>query len=428
MVKTLIFIFALVFHSPARGEWKFSGSASSYINSLQIPSTTSAPSDKAGLYSELKLDNKINSAWRFKSDSIIRTDFVARDSVEFFQFIPRNLYFQKRGKSLIFRFGFQTLQIDGPDVVNPADIVHAKNWIDPSSPLTMSSAGLSMSQEIAEWNWELFYVPKQTPAVLPGEQSPWLPRKKRLPIESENTEIRIPDNVHYQYLAATELDNALDHNVTAKIQRKSENLETQFIYYNGLSHSPFLLTKVNGTLISVNPDVILVDSPVRLKPLYYRHQAIAGTFVIPFESWAFRGGMNWLKPQGSDPRIPDETTLLVVGMEKSVETSLGLITVIADYVRQRRQDENQISFLRSIQEEAVTIGTRVPWGEETQFFAGGLYDLIGQSYLFKISANHRLSSSWSVEGGAQMITGTEDTLLGLYERYDSYHLKFSHFW
>ncbi len=428
MFKTLIFIFALVFLSPARGEWKFSGSASSYINSLQVPSTTVAPSDKAGIYSELKLDNKMNSAWRFKSDSIIRTDFVARDAVEFFQFIPRNLYLQKKGKSLTFRFGFQTLQIDGPDVINPADIVHAKNWIDPSSSLTMSSAGVSVSQEVDEWNWELFYVPRQTPAVLPGEQSPWLPRKKRLPIESEDTEIRIPDDVHYQYLAATELNDALDHNVTAKIQRKAENLETQLIYYNGLSHSPFLLTRVNGTLISVNPDIILVDSPVRLKPLYYRHQAIAATFVIPFESWVIRGGINWLKPQGSDVRVPDETRLMVAGIEKSIETNLGLITGIADYVRQERQDENQISFLRSIMEEAITLGVRIPWGEETQFFAGGLYDLVGHSYLYKVSAIHRLSNSWSVETGAQIISGPEETLLGLYEKYDSYQLKFSHFW
>jgi hypothetical protein len=428
MTKKLIFIFTLIFLSPAQGEWKFSGQAGPYINSLEIPSTTVTQSDKSGLYSELKLDKKINSTWRLKSDTVIRTDFVARDSVEFFQWIPRNFYLQKKAKTLTMRIGFQTLTIDGPDVVNPAAIIHAKNWIDPTSPLTMSSAGLLLSQEISEWTWDLFYVPRQTPAVLPGEHSPWLPRKKRLPIESEDSEIRIPDNVRYQYLGATELNDSLSHNVTAKVQRKSEKLETQFIYYNGLSHSPFLLTRVTGTLISVNPDLILVDSPVRLKPLYYRHEALAGTFNIPFESWAIRGGMNWLKPIGHDPRVPKETTLLTAGFEKSFETPIGLVTGIADYVRQKRQDDNQISFLRSILEEAVTYGARIPWGEETQFFAGGLYDLVGESSLYNFTATHRLSNSWSIEGGAQFVKGPDDTLLGLYEKYDSYRLNLSYFW
>lgn len=412
----------------AASEWKFSGSAGPYINQLGIESSTVTQSQKTGLYSELKLENKINSNWRFKSDTIIRTDFVARDSVEFFQWIPKNLYLQNKRGSLIFKAGFQTLAVDGPDVVNPADVIHAKNWIDPTSPLTMSSAGLSVAQEIDEWNWELFYVPRQTPAVLPGEHSPWLPRKNRLPIESEDLEIRIPNNVRYQNLGATELNNALDNNVTLKVQRKSENLEAQVLYYNGLSQSPFLTTRVSGTLISVNPDVILVDSPVRLKPLYYRHQALAGTFVIPFESWALRGGMNWLKPEGSDDRVPKETTLIVAGLEKSVETPIGLVTGIADYVRQKRQDADQISFLRSVFEEAVTFGLRVPWGEETTFFGGGLYDLVGSSSLYKISASRRLSSAWSAEASGQFLQGPSDTLVGLYDRYDSYTVKMMYYW
>jgi hypothetical protein len=421
-------ILLLLFCSAANAEWKFSGSAGPYLNQLGIQSSTVTQSQKSGIYSELKLENKINSNWRFRSDFIFRTDFVARDSIEFFQWIPKNFYLQKKQGSLIFKAGFQTLAVDGPDVVNPADIIHARNWIDPTSPLTMSSAGISVAQELNEWNWELFYVPRQTPAVLPGEHSPWLPRQNRLPIESEDLEIRIPDNVRYQYLSAKELNNALDNNVTLKVQRKSERLEVQALYYNGLSQSPFLTTQVTGTLISVNPDVILVESPVRLKPLYYRHQALAGTFVIPFESWAIRGGINWLKPQGSDDRVPKETTLMVAGFEKSIETPIGLITGIADYVRQERQDANQISFLRSVFEEAVTFGGRIPWGEETTFFAGGLYDLVGSSSMYKISASHRLSNSWSVEGAGQFLQGPSETLVGLYDRYDSYQIKTMFYW
>ncbi len=414
--------------TPALAQWKFSGNVAPYFQKINIATTPVSPSEKGGLTANLGLENKINSQVKFKSDTWMRSDFFARDARENFQFIPKSLYLQHKTKSLTTRVGYQTLQLDGPDLMNPADVIHGKNWVDPTSPVTMSSAGLSLSQEKSDWNLEIFYVPRQTPAVLPGAHSPWLPRKNRLPIESEDTEIRIPDNVEYQYLGAKTLNHALDHNVTMKLQKKTDSFEGQFVYYNGLSHSPYLLTRVTGTLLSVKPDIIAVSSPVKLIPLYYRHHALAGTFNIPMGSWAIHGGMNWMKPQGSDERIPDETTLGVIGLEKSFETDLGMITGIVDYVRQKRQDADQISFLRSIMEEAVTGGVRIPLGEETQVFAGGLYDLVGKSSLYKASVSHRMTSSLSVEAQGQMLQGPSKTLIGLYQNYDSYQLKLIWSW
>ncbi len=414
--------------TPAIAQWKFSGNVAPYFQKLGIHSTPVAPSEKGGVTANMNLDKKLTPQWRVKSETWMRTDFFAKDARENFQFIPKHLYLQHKSKSLTTRAGFQTLQIDGPDIVNPADVVHSKNWIDPSAPVCMSSAGISFSKEDNDWNWELLYVPRQTAPVLPGAHSPWLPRKNRLPIESENTEVQIPDNVSYQYLGAKPLDHALNHNVTLKIQRKTDALESQFIYYNGLSHSPYLITRITGTLLSLDPQVIAVSSPVKLIPLNYRHHAFAGTFNLPMGSWAIHGGMNVLKPQGKDDRIPSETTLGVIGLEKSFETSFGMITGILDYVRQKRQDGDQISFLRSIMEEAVTGGMRIPLGEETQIFAGGMYDLVGHSSLYKASLSHRLSSSISVEAQGQILMGPDKSLVGLYENHDSYQLKFVWSW
>lgn len=427
-MKTPFILGIILLSQGVFAQWKSSGSTGPYVNSLQTPDTAGVPADKLGVTFDLKIENKINSQWKFKSDVFLRTDQLARDAVENFQIIPKNFHLQHKRKSLTFKAGFQQMALEGPDIVNPADVVHAKNWIDPTTPITLSSAGLSMSQELDDWNWELFYVPRQTSPVLPGKHSPWLPRSKRLPIESQDTEIRIPDDVKYRYQGARVLNDALDHNLSLKVQKKAESFEGQILYYNGLSQSPFLLTNVSGTLLSVNPEVILVDSPVKLRPLYYRHQVIAGTFLIPMDSWAIRGGFNWMKPEGSSDLVPKETTLAVLGFEKSVETSLGLITGVVDYVRQGRQDDNQISFLRSVFEEAVTVGARIPFGEETQVFTGGMYDLKGQSSVYKIHANRRLSNSWSVEGGAQFLQGPDDTMIGIYNRHDSYQVKLLYSW
>lgn len=426
-MKKLSGMMLFMFSTPLLADWKFSGNVAPYFQKIGIETTSVVPSEKGGISANLNLEKKLSSKIKFRSDIWIRSDFFARDASEAFQYIPRNFHLQHKS-FLTTRLGYQTLQLDGPDLVNPADVVHSKNWVDPSSPVTQSSAGLSFSQEKSDWSWELFYIPRQTTALLPGSHSPWLPRKNRLPLESKDTEIRIPEDVGYQYLGAKTLNHALNHNVTLKLKKSTDNFDGQLLYYNGLSHSPFLLTRVTGNLISVNPDIIAVTSPVKLIPLYYRHHVMAGTFNIPLNSWAIHGGINWQKPQGNDSRIPGETHLMVLGIEKSLETERGTITGILDYVRQKRQDENQISFLRSIMEEAVTGGLRIPVGEETQIFAGGLYDLVGKSSMYKASISHRLTSSLSVEGQGQILNGPKSTLLGLYQRYDSYQLKLVWSW
>lgn len=413
--------------NPLRAEWKYSANVAPYFQKIGLETTTISPAEKAGISGNLNLEKKITPRVKFRSDIWVRTDFFARDAEEAFQYIPKNLYLQHRS-ILTTKFGFQTLQLDGPDLVNPADVVHSKNWIDPTAAVTQSSGGLSIAQEKSEWSWELLYVPRQTTLTLPGSHSPWLPRKNRLPIESEDTEIRIPDDVEYQYLGSKTLNDALNHNVTLKLKRSTETYEGQLLYYNGLSHSPFLLTRVSGSLVSVSPQIIEVDSTVKLIPLFYRHHVLAGTFNIPFDTWALHGGMNWQKPQGNDARIPGETTLFVLGVEKNLETNWGRIIGVFDYVRQKRQDEDQISFLRSILEEAVTGGVRIPVGEETQIFAGGLYDLAGSSSLLKGSVSHRMNANLSVELQGQLLAGTKDSLIGLYDRHNSFQLQLIWSW
>lgn len=427
-MKTIGFWIVMMTSSEVLAQWKFSGQAGSYLNDLAVPSSTVSQSEKSGLHLDVKLDYKFNSPWRFKSDTTLRTDFVARDPEEFFQFMPRNFYLQRKSGSVLMKAGIQQFAVDGPDIVNPADVINSKNWIDPTNPLALGSPAVSFSQEAGSWNWELFYIPKQITPVLPGTHSPWLPRKKRLPIESDDTTVLIPDNVKYQFSKSRTLNNATDNNFGFILKRKSEKLEAQLLYFNGLSTSPFLLTDIQGRLLSIKPFVIEVDSPVKLTPLNYRHEAIAGTFLLPFESWAIRGGFNFLRPLGSSEALPHKTNLMVLGFEKNMETSLGMVTGIVDYIRQERQNENQISFLRSVFEEAVSFGVRIPVKEETSMLAGVLYDLKGHSSLLKVSINHRLNNSWSLEAGGQSLNGPDDTLIGLYKRHDSYQLKLMYSW
>jgi len=381
------------------------------------------------LNANIKTDWNARRIYKFRSDFEFQTDYLTKDSQEQFQFNPASFYFEAKTNPLKWRAGFQTIVPEGPDILNPADVIHSKNWIDPMSPTHLSSLGLSVSQEIDAWQWEAFFIPRQTEPVLPGDYSPWWPREKRLPIESQNTEIRVPEGVAYKVNEPTELNQALKNSFMLRLLRKSENFEFQTVFYEGFSQDPHLLTVSTLTLIATgSKEILQLDSPVLLMPLYYKHRVAAMTFVFPFESWAIKGGANWMKPLGDDSRIPGERSTGVLGFEKSFETRKGLVTAILQYQGQNRQDKNQISFLRSIYESAYSLAFRIPWGEETQFLGGVIYDSIGKSSILRLSASRRLTDSWTADLEGNFLQGPEDTLLGLYGNHDRYGLGFTYHW
>jgi len=57
-----------------------------------------------------------------------------------------------------------------------------------------------------------------------------------------------------------------------------------------------------------------------------------------------------------------------------------------------------------------------------------IYDTVGKSSVSKLSISRRLTDSFSVHVDGQWLEGPEDTLVGLYTKYDRYGLGISYFW
>lgn len=423
------FLFSILIGFAAEAAWKSAGSAQLYFRQYSFSQTEDVPNKNGGLNANFKLDWSNRKALKVRSDLDLRTDSFSKDSKEKFQFNPRQFFFEADTASIQWRAGYQTIIPEGPDFLNPADVIHSKSWIDPISPDHLSSLGLSVSQEVDVFHWEVFYIPKQTTAILPGERSPWWPREKRLPIESDDMELQIPDNVQYRVTDSVELNEALRNNFAFRFQVRAESFESQFVYYEGLAQEPYLLADLDATLIATTPQlVLLLNSPVHLRPLYFKQRVLAGTFMIPFESWALRGGANWIKPLSDDSRVPGESGTGVLGVEKSFETRKGLVTLILQHAAQKRQAKNQISFLRSIYENAWSFGFRVPWGDEIQFLGGVIFDTVGKSSVYRVGSSIRLTDSWTSELEANLLDGPEDTLLGLYKNHDRFGIGFTFHW
>ncbi len=424
-LSLLFFILPVSAKEGAR--WHSSGSFQAYYKQYSFNATDEAGNSAGGINGQWKADWKGLNHWRFKSDLDFQTDGISKAPSEKVRGNPRSFYIENKilenKGDLTLRAGYQTIVPEGPDFLNPADVIHSKDWKDPTNTKTLGSAGISLSHEGVDWQWEAFFIPQQTTPKLPGDRSPWWPRGKRIPIESDDTEFQVPGDIKYQITDGEEINKPFSNNYALRIQRKGQAFEGQAVFYEGLSQDPNVLIDSSGTLVALAPKLILtMNSPVKLKPLYYRHQVLAGTFVWPFESWALKGGANQVKPMGDDPRLPGEVTTGVLGVEKNIETSKGMLTLILQHEVQRRQAKNQISFLKSIYENAWTFGFRIPWGEETQFIGGAVYDTVGKSSLCRLGASRRLNDSFSVELDAQLLQGPEETLLGLYDSYDSWRI------
>lgn len=403
-------------------DWSSSGSAQPYYQKYGISASHLFSNQAGGLDLNLKTDWKSKKDWRFRSDLQLITDQASLDAEEGARFNPKSFLIENKSTPVIAKLGFQTLVPDGPDILNPADVIHSKDWKDPTNAQNLGSAGLSLSQEWDEWQWEAFYIPKQTEPRLPGENSPWWPREKRLPIESEFiSEARIPADIEYKIADPIEVDQALKNNFAFRLQRKSEAFEAQILYFQGLSQDPHLFFNASSTNF-------VLESPVTLIPFYYRHQVVAGTFVLPVGTWSFKGGANWRKPMGADLRLPGEESTQVLGVEKNIETRKGMLTILIQHEEQKRQAQDQISFLRSLFENAWSLGLRLPWGENTQLLGGLIYDTVGKSSVSKLTLTRRLTDSLSIDLNGQWLEGPEETLVGLYTKYDRYGAGLTYYW
>ena len=399
------------------------GAIQGYYKQFALSPNDESANAAAGFNSDLKFDLKSKSSGRFKADLEFQTDQVSKDAAEKFRFNPRSLYLEKKSSMVVMRAGFQTIIPEGPDFLNPADVIHSKDWKDPTNPRSLGSAGISLSHEGSIWQWEAFFIPVQTKPRFPGDRSPWWPRGKRIPIESNDTEFQVPSDIKYTVTDGEDINHSLSNNYALRLGGKGVSFEGQLVFYEGLSQDPNVVIDSSGTLIALSPKLILLmNSPVILKPLFFKHRALAGTFVVPLETWSIKGGASQTKPVGDDSRLPGEVMTGVLGFEKNFETSKGLVTLILQHEVQRREAKNQISFLKSIYENAWALGFRIPWGEDLQFLGGFIFDTVGKSSLARLGANLRLSDAISLEIDSQFLQGPEETLLGLYDKYDSLSL------
>lgn len=426
-MKTLLLLSlssVFLFTGTIRAETKVDATVGIQFKKLSIESSPTWSGESATMIIQPNLKSRFSSRHSLRMSPSFRIDSLTKEETEKYQLTWNDTYFDLKSAKASLRFGFQNIVWEGTDFSNPLDLIMQKNLADPLEGSPLSSPGFGYLYETGPLQFDFYFIPEMIPSRLPGAKNPWWPRSKRLFLETEKYSLVVPKSLEYEISPAVEINHARSNNWGGRLQFKSETLDASIALFSGLSNAPYIdLDLLQTTLVSINPNVLLVTSPVRLRPLYFRSQSVGALFVIPFKGNLFKVGGNSIQPQQDHPSVPGSSTSQVLAWEKNFDLRRGPLTSIIQYHQSQTPQNGQLANFQSIFTRAATAGIRMPLSEDTNVVIGFIYDLIGYSSLSKAELTTRVTEGYEVGFGATNIHGSTETLLGIYDSYDSFMLR-----
>jgi hypothetical protein len=405
--------------------WAGAGSGRVSVEQIQFESRQPSPVEN----SEARAEIEYNRRWSFGDAISFRFHpfFYGNTSDESWERSatadPRELFVEYSLETIYVRAGYETLKFEGTDGLNPMDIASVKDLGDPLASQTRASGGVHAGYSGENLDFEVMYIPRQTESSLPGEKSPWWPRRISLPLRTEDVEARLPDRVEYSVLPRREENDAMSNNVAARLQYRSRFGDLAIAGFEGASETPALHPILNSTLISANPLVILLLSPVRIVPIDYRRRTGAALYSIPFGSWIFRIASRHDQPLGESTNVPSWSGHTVAGLEKTWEIGSNSVTTILQGSWLHKPTGSGLASLQDVFDQAVLVGLRYPIGESFTLMGSGFSNTKDGAWMAQGSLARRWENGWTVEGSYLGLEGPSGTLLESFSQNDRVSLK-----
>jgi hypothetical protein len=415
-IKALIF-FLISYSAICSAE--FSGRLRGEEQGFFATQGAGTPQDESSLQIELEEHQVFWETWKFKFEPRVRLSSEPR-MVD----VPvdgdfRDTLIEKKIGSTHIQAGSFIKTWEGTDGLNPMDIATMRNYREPLNAENIGSVGLAASGSfIEDLSWEVLYVPWQTPTRLPGDNSPWWPHHTHLPLEVNNTQLLLPDNgPQYEILHHDVLNRALNDNYGGRLQFHQGAWDVSAAYFEGAAQIPIFQPLVNGNLVESSPRVVVkMANPVGIQPIEYRRRTYAASIVSTQQSWIFRWAGRYDQPIGNDSSLPGWSDQMVGGVEKTFAIHAQTVILLAEFTY-----EDQIAVTQNILaspdpfRRAILLGMRVPYSDELLFYLSGLMDVQNGSSLARFNVQRKFGDHWIVDGTAEWIHGSADTLLGLWQ-------------
>lgn len=383
------------------------------------PQLSPVSQSQTNLTFEFESKNLLSKNWRFLFEPRLHLSPVPHLADSAIDGDFRDTYLEGKAQNQHIQLGSFIKQWEGTDGANPMDIATMKSYRDPINSESLGSWGISFSGDNENLvSWEAFYVPYQTTSRLPGENSPWLPRKTDLPLGSDNEQLLISQNPTYQIQAHDEINDALKNNFGARLQMHLDNWDFALAGFEGAAQIPILQPIIQGTLIQTSPKTIVqMDNPIRIRPVEYRRRTIAGSVVSTKDSWVFRLAARHDQPLGNDPLLPSWSDQIVGGIEKTFTILDENVIFSLLYSHELQADSTDQGVIANPDpyQRALLFGMRWPWREDLILFAGVLKDTRNDSFITRWNLQKKLGDHLSLEGNVDWNQGSADTLFGIWQ-------------
>jgi hypothetical protein len=425
-----LLIFTIVWHQYANAESEWSFGADLQLTDQYFPEVYGEDTNDNLL--KLELDPlvkwKSGEHWRFYLKPLFVANPDNKSSEEQFFFEPSEAYIKFQKDVLNISLGYNVVTWGVTDGYNPVDVVNRKQIYDPIRSKKLGAPSVLISESLSWFDYDLMYIPKSREAIMPGENSRWLPREIFVPqVPGNNIVLLLPANLRYHWGNSQVLDDALDNNFALRLQKTFSIFDISISGFDGAANYPIIEPQVTGSIIQVSPKtVIQVDPDVRLD--MKQHRIRQGGLSLVSHQWdfLFKYATSYTDDYGTYANLPGWLHEHVLGLEKTFNFNDAMLIAILQYsfLDSQKTNDSNIS-ITEIFRRAWMAGGRLTWKEVWNASLLGLYDTVHYSHFLEVTVGRRLFDAWSLSLTADFIAGSSENPLGLYSKNDSYLLTVS---
>lgn len=383
------------------------------------------------LISESEFSLRYRKDWRLRLTPLLQGDPASPSESERFLADFNEASIEWRGESVRFRAGIIPYAWGATDVFNPLDVVGSRRYWDPLNPDRRGSPSVSLQHEFGGWRWEAIYIPMQLPSILPGEQSRWLPRDVAVNRSSGYEVIQLPEELRYHYRDVENINGALNNNYGIQLEHHGDGVDASAVFFEGAPTAPVIFTEATGRLVSTNPDVIVFDPDVDLRPKYYRKRTAGVSLVGTFASSIVRMAAAYNDRVGEAAAgLPGWSQAAVLGFEQSVGIGSSTLVLLLQgtYAHHEDRPDNSSTSLERIFDRSWLLGLRLATESEWIMSVAILNETLSPSWLGQLKIDKRLADGLQASFSVDSIEGPTGSALGTYRRNERLGLALTAYW
>ncbi len=434
MLKWVCRIALLALVSPPAFAWE--GNLRSYTEYFPYdygpPTTTLVP--RLGI--ELGDVEKFSRTYRFSFKGNFQTNLETKYAPENYFGDISEAYLEMKKSAFKLRLGYNTFNWGVLDVFSPMDVVNQRVFFDPMNTTKRGSPMVDLEWSPTGWAFSAVYIPWQTKAAVPSNDSRWYPRSTIQNYQTPAGTALLPDQVKYNIEPYIDVDHALYDNYGMNIVKRWASLDLHLMYFEGAAPTPsFNLDLPNMAFTVVNLDpanpVIQVDGPVSLNPIFYRLRTTGFGFSSTLGGVIVRGETVY-QSAVTDPGAMDYSAWAWqsgLGVEKNWEIGSYTVTQIIQYYHGQlpHSSDNLPTSGFRLFDDAALMGVRWGISDESFIYASALYNFPQEGLFWMLGYQAKLTDSLQWDISWRDISAVNQGLLKTYDNNDHAALELVYF-